>query len=277
MRGVFQAMLVGALVLVIGAGDAVAAGGGKHDRDGKKGRKQDGIELTGIQSFDRVFTRVGEIDRLLSNAEAELRTGKRNLNTALELKKGTPLSDGIAELQDRAGGKLGLAMDGRIPKLETTDAVPSNVQSAVDAVNGLTGNLTTSIADMQSLAPEIERLVKDAQKLPTRLKDEFTRTNGAGLVDMLFKLPKTSKALAHDIEITAGLADRTSSLTSRMTDILGVLQHEFPLVDDRNQERRPAARPQPAKGKKGKGGGGYPGGGSGDGGGGRKKGYGDKR
>lgn len=253
MRGWMQAVVVATLALG-GADDAWA-------KD-KKGKKHTGIEATGIQSIDRVFDRVGEIDRLLADAESELRTGKRNLNTALELKKGTPISDGLAELQDRAEGKLGLAMDGSIPKLRTTDAVPSNVQSAVDAVNGLTANLTTSVADVQALAPEMQRLVKDAQKLPNRLREEFTKTNGAGLIDMLFKLPKASKALTQNIQVTAGLPDRSTALAARMTDILGVLQDEFPLTDGGgNGGRRPAAQPQPGKGKKGKGG--YPAGGRG--------------
>ena len=270
MRGLFQAMVVGTLVMALGS-DAWAG----KDKDKKKDKKQQGIELTGIQSFDRVFARVGEIDSLLTDAELQLRTGKRNLNTALDLKKGTPIADGLANLQNRAEGKLGIAMDGAVPKLAATDAVPANVQNAVDAVNGLTLNMTTSLADIKAIAPEIDRLVKDAQKLPNRLKDEFTKTNGAGLVDMLFKLPKTSKALTHDIKVTTGLAGRTTALTSRMTDILGVLHDEFPVADDGRGARRPAAQPQPGKGKRGPAEDDYA---PGDGGGGaKKKRYGNKR
>lgn len=270
MRGVLQAMLVGALVLGLGTDDAFAR---KH----RKGRNHDAIALTGIQSFDRVFARVGEIDRLLASAESELRTGKRNLNAALELKRGTPLTQGLAELQHRAKGKLGRAMDGRVPKLHATDAVPSNVSNAVDAVNGLAENLTASLADVQALAPEIERLVNDAQKLPDRLKAEFTRTNGAGLVDLVLKLPKTTKALTHDLEITTGLADRTTALTARMTEVLGVLNKEFPLVDRKHGAHHPAKRPRsvkPGSAKEKRQG--YP---TRDGGAdrGRKGGYGDKR
>jgi hypothetical protein len=253
MRGMFQAMVFGSLALGLGLGADDAWAKDKKE----KGRPAQGIEPTGIQSFDRVFDRVDEIDSLLSHADAQLRTGKRNLNSALELKKGTPVADGIAELQRRAEGKLGIAMDGAVPKLTATDAVPTNVQSAVDAVNGLTSNLTASLADLQGLAPQIEGLVKDTQKLPNRLKDEFTKTNGAGLLDLLFKLPKTTKALTHDLEVTAGLTGRTTSLTGRITDILGVVQSEFPIVDGGRQ--RPA-QPQPSKGRKGKGGG-YPSGG----------------
>src|SRR5687767_8625177 len=83
MRGLGKALVV-MLVLSVAAADASA----KDDK--KKKEKATGIEETGIEAFDKVFNRVGEIDALLADAESQLRSGKRNLNTALELKKGTP-------------------------------------------------------------------------------------------------------------------------------------------------------------------------------------------
>lgn len=216
-----------AVVLLAGALVASPAWAGKKDAKGKgKGKDDDGILLTGIEAFDDVFVRVGEIDARLTSAESQLRVAKKNLNTALDLKKGTPLADGLAELADRAEGQLTLAIgEQKIPKLQATDAVPSNVQSAVDAVNLLTTNLTTSIADLQALGPEIDGLVKATRTMPTKLKEEFS--DSAGLLEKLFELPKTTKALSRDISITTGLPDRTANLTGRMTDLLGVVHTEF--------------------------------------------------
>lgn len=212
------------VVLVLGSLAASPAWAGKDKK--KKGKDDEGILLTGIEAFDDVFVRVGEIDARLASAEGQLRSAKKNLNTALELKKGTPLADGIAELSARAQGQVTVALtEQAVPKLQVSDAVPSNVQSAVDAVNTLTSNLTTSIADLQALGPEIDGLVKATRTMPTKLKDEFS--DSAGLIEKLFELPKTTKALNRDISITTGLPERTTSLTGRMTDILGIVNTEF--------------------------------------------------
>src|SRR5688572_2378284 len=161
---------------------AMAIAGGADAKEGKnngnKGKNQTRVERTGIAAFDDVFERVGEIDRRLDRADGQLRDGKTNLNTALGLKQGTPISDGLAELQRRAGNKLDLSIGNHaIPKLSASDAVPSDVQSAIDAVNGMTTNFSGSIEDLAALAPEIDKLVKQSAKIPSRLKDEFLKGN----------------------------------------------------------------------------------------------------
>ena len=218
MRFVWGWVVLG---LLLCGDDALA-----KDKKGKKKKKKEdeGIELTGIAAFDQVFARVGEIDQRLAASELELRTGKGNLNEALDLKRGTPITNGIAELQNRAGNKLSVAVNKQaVPKLTADDAVPSDVRSAMDAVNAMTGNFSTSLTELHALGPEIDGLVKEAKKMPSRLKDEFD----GGALDKLFTLPKVSKALTHDIGITTGLADRTESLTTRMTEVMTVVRTEF--------------------------------------------------
>ncbi|MCB9685759.1 MAG: hypothetical protein H6735_12025 [Alphaproteobacteria bacterium] len=219
-----SAGLIVCVLSLLVAGDAFGA---SKDKNAKKKKTDTGVQETGIEAFDAVFARVGEIDAQLTSTESELRTGKRNLNTALDLQRGTPLTDGIAELQKRAEGKLQVTMaKGNVPKLSATDAIPSNVQSAVDAVNALSLNMTTSLTDMESLVPEIQGLIDEAGQMPDRLKDEFSGGT-ANIVDQLFKLPKTTKALKADIDLTLGLDDRAMSLTNRMTDLLDLVTTEF--------------------------------------------------
>lgn len=239
------------LASALGASDAFA----KDKAKGKgKGKGEDvGIQMTGIEAFDSVFKKVGQIDRKLVQSENQLRTGKNNLNAALDLKKGTPLSDGLAELKRRAGNKVELAAgNGAVPKLAVKDAVPSNVANAVNAVNSMTENFAASITELTGLAPEIDQLVKQTGKMPSRLKSEFAKDSN--IIERIFKLPKTAKALTNDIKITSGLPDRTTSLTNRMTEVLDVVYSEFG-----GQGRRPGA------GGGGNGGGGTAGGGKGGG------------
>lgn len=224
-------------VLVLGLVASVSGDAFAKDKDKDKKKKDEGIQETGIESFDAVFLRVDEIDGHLVSADQQLRTGKRNLNTALELKKGTPISDGLAELQARAGDQLQLTLNEKaVPQLTVKDAVPTNVQSAVDAVNGLTLNMSTSLTDLTALQPEIEGLVGEVTAMPARLKDEFSG-GSSNIVQQLVSLPKASKALTHDIDFTLGLADRTTSLTTRMTDLMSVVTTTF----------TPAAGTQPGK------------------------------
>jgi hypothetical protein len=198
--------------------------------DHGKGKKdaQQHIQKTGIEVFDSVFSQVDDIDHTLSSIEGQLRDGKNNLNSALALQKGTPLADGLAELKNRAGNKVSLAMDkGTVPKLEANDALPSNVRNAVDAVNQMTSNFGVSIDQLTGLAPDMEKLVKQTGKMPGRLVEEFKKGGNGGLFDRLFKLPKIAKALKGDLAVTAGLPDRAQGIQDRMNDIMGTVESSF--------------------------------------------------
>jgi len=199
------------------------------DDHGDKGKgSETHVQMTGIDAFDSVFKQVDGIDHTLSSIEGQLRDSKNNLNTALALKKGTSVADGLTELKSRAGNKVSLAMDkGTIPKLEANDALPSNVKNAVDAVNQMTSNFGLSIDQLTGLQPDMEKLVKQTGKMPGRLIDEFKKGGNSGLLDRLFKLPKVAKALKGDLAVTAGLPDRAQGIQDRMNDILGTVEGSF--------------------------------------------------
>ncbi len=222
MRVVVRTMLVASLLLGAGLDDAHAKGKGK----GKKGKDDDGILLTGIEAFDDVFVRVGEIDQRLTRAERSLKSGQRELNTSLELKRGTPFTDAVAELKKRADNKLELTLTNmNAPKLGVSDAVPTNVQTSVDAFNALTLDITSSLDDLASIGPEIDSLVKASKDFPAALKDEFKKD--ANWLDMIFALPKTSKALSRDIGITTALPGRAQAVTSEMVGLMDIVKSEF--------------------------------------------------
>ena len=128
-------------ILLFGLLLSVQASAKNKDDDGDKNGKKKGdqITMTGIDAFDSVFKQVGDIDHTLAGIEGQLRDGKNNLNSALDLKKGTTLADGLAELQKRGGSKIKVATDrGSMPRLEAEDGVPTNVRNAVNAVNDMT-------------------------------------------------------------------------------------------------------------------------------------------
>lgn len=201
---------------------------GKDDSSKDKKAPEAHVQMTGIDAFDSVFKQVDGIDHTLSSIEGQLRDGKNNLNTALALKKGTSIADGLTELKSRAGNKVSLAMDkGTIPKLEASDALPSNVKNAVDAVNEMTSNFGLSLDQLTSLQPDMEKLIKQTGKMPGRLVDEFKKSGNSGLLDRLFKMPKVAKALKGDLAVTAGLPDRAQGIEDRMNDIFGAVEGSF--------------------------------------------------
>jgi uncharacterized membrane protein YgcG len=289
MRWVAPLVLVFALVVggealaatsASGEGDAPAAradGGGKQqNKKGKKGgkkspdkprKKKDGIQVTGIKSFDKVFKEVGAIDNRLASAETELRLGRTNLNAALGLPKGTPFADALADLQNKAGGNLRLGLsNGAIPKLEAADAVPANVQNALDGFNGFTENITSSITDVKNLSKDISGLVDATTKMPQNLIAEFSKSSGGGvnIIEKLFILPGAVKATGHNIKIVTGLDDRVTGLSHRMTDLVDVVNSSFKPMPDKGRGNGGNTGDGKGKGKgkkKGKGGGGKKGGG----------------
>jgi hypothetical protein len=222
-------------------------------KEKKKGKEEEGIIPTGIASFDRVFNRVDAIDGRLTRSERQVRTSKTNLNTALDLKRNAPMSTAVTQLRNQAEGKVQLAVDDKaVPKLQVTDAVPRNVQNAVDALNAMTTNFSTTLEELTGLAPEIDKLVKDTRKMPANLKDEFAKGN-EGLLDQLLKLPKASKALTHDIGVTKGLTGRTTSLTREMNQVLGLVSTEFAPGKKPTGGTKPAPKGGGGGAKKGKG------------------------
>lgn len=214
------------------------------DAHAKKGdaKKKEGIELTGIAAFDDIFTQVADIDARLVAAEDLLKTGKKDLIDALALKKGTPLKTGLAELGERADGKLAVVLDGKQPKLQATDAIPTDVQEALDAVNRLTGGIVGSVEELAEIPAEAQKLAKKTQTFPSKLKDEIS----ADPLTTLLKAPKLTKTLKSNAEITAGLPSRSTNVVGRMNDMVTVVRAEFPLHDDKSPGGEPGAAEPPA-------------------------------
>ena len=240
--------VLGRVVLVCVAVIGIAFAGPAAAKKGNKG--DEGIIPTGIVAFDRVFDRVGAIDRRLKKSERQLRQGKKNFNTALGLPKKTPIATGIAELKQRGASKLKLAANGKVPQLTYADGVPTDVRNAAEAANAMVGNFSTTIAELAGIAPEIVGIVAEVRNFPANLQREFAAGH-AGLFKKLFGLPKAAKALAHDLKVTKDLPVRAANVTRRMTEVVGAVAQSF-------GGKKPARNPGgPKKGKdarKGRGG-----------------------
>jgi hypothetical protein len=194
----------------------------------KKDKKSKGIQETGIESFDALFADVASIDKRLTNANKVLGSAKKELNTTLGLKKGTPLSDAIKELNARADGKIGLAMNGKIPTLEPTDAVPTDVQTGIASVNQLNSDIVTSIEDLTQVGKELDAIIKKSKSFPDDIRKEFADDS---LLDKIFKMPKAAKATGHNLGITKDLPGKTEKVLAKYQDLEKTVRNEFKPVE----------------------------------------------
>jgi hypothetical protein len=190
----------------------------------KKKKDDDGIWDTGIKSMDVVFKDVANIDRRLDSARAMLGSARGDLNTALGLNSKTTLPKAMAELNKRAGGKLKIATTGNVPKLSASDAVPSDVQKGIDAVNGFSGDLARSIADLSSASQSAVALTRKTKDFPKNVKAELAKED---IISQVIGAPKAVKAVSHNLTVTKALPGKADKVVGRMNNIQSAMISEF--------------------------------------------------
>lgn len=210
-----------ALALVVMLSPEVALAKGKNGKGG--GRRGDDITLTGFKSIDKVFREIKDIDERVDVAEEAMSTAKRQLNLALDLKRGTPLKDAITDLKAKGGDNLQLLMVGNVPKLTAADAAPQNITEAVAAVNGMTSALVTSIDELASIPDDLKDLSKALDGLPQKARAEFE----GDILGSLFKAPKLLKSIKGNVAVTTALPERSVDVSKRAAAIVSLVGTEF--------------------------------------------------
>lgn len=180
------------------------------------------IEPIGIKSFDDFFAPVKQMHGSLSTVEVELKTANTNLTTALGLPQGTPFADALADLNNKAQGKINVAMNGTVPKLSTSDAVPANVQQGIDAVNGLTASVGTSVTELQNIPQQAQQVVAEAQSLPAKFTSE-AKDLGAKITE----IPAMLKTLKNNVDATVQTPARATAAINELTGTLNVIATTF--------------------------------------------------
>jgi len=240
----FKRLATMALAITLGTLLIADAHAGKKDKNKGKAEAPT-IEMTGLKSFDKVFTEFQDIDTKIGNAEKAMKVAKRKLNEALELEKGTPLKDGIADLKTKADGKVKVAMKGKQPTLEASDAVPENVSNAIEAVNDMTEQLTVSIEELASVPEDLKRLSEASADFPSSLKDELSKS-GAKLTEA----PKILKTLKGNVAATTQLPERSGKVATRAGNMVKMVADTFPGGDapaEGGEETEEAAEEAPSE------------------------------
>ncbi|MEL6348769.1 MAG: hypothetical protein AAFV53_37035 [Myxococcota bacterium] len=161
--------------------------GGVHDAAAKNKKKsQSTIRNVGIQSFDRVFKEARTIDRKITDGQRRRRSGRQRVTSAMNMKRKTSFSSALRELNSRAQGKVKVATGGGRPQLRAADAVPSNVQRALGAVNTAVDDYKTLLTNLVGIPGDARRMVQRAKQLDVaQLTNEMSQLSVLNLGDRL--------------------------------------------------------------------------------------------
>ncbi|MCK6501880.1 hypothetical protein L6R53_00505 [Myxococcota bacterium] len=202
------------LTLALGCPKTGSTGGGSTVTD---------IELTGIDSFDSVFREARDLDERFDSAKAALDSGRTTLNSALGLAEGTPFADAIADLQAKAQGKLQVAVDeGGGLSLQASDAVPANVQAAVDSLNATLASYKAAVADLAGAKDDITSLVNATKSFPSQLQSDFKNLDLS-----LNEVPGKLETVRDNVRIIGNMPERVDKLGGAMQDNIAVVTGTF--------------------------------------------------
>ncbi len=198
-----RVLVLACLCLTLGSAEA------KNNNGNNKG-VENSIQTTGVKSFDKVFNEAAAIDTILDDARRSLKSGRTNLATALDLPKGTPLQDSLDELKKRSNNKLKVANNSGKLRIEAKDGVPTNVQSGIDAVNGMLEGYENSVKALASLPDQIQSVQTETQSLIGKLDDPSSL--GLSLVEA----PGVLKKSKNNLEMISKMPNRVDKLSTEL-------------------------------------------------------------
>ena len=181
------------------------------------------IEETGIQEIDQIFSSVKAIQDTLIAVDTSITTTTTSLNTTLGLAADTPFTTALEDLKSRAEGALQVTLDGGSPQLSASDAVPANVQEAIDAVNLGVSEVNSAIGDLKTLPNQLRSLQKQAASFdPGKVKEQASQA-GMGLTETL----EAVKIVAQDLKATSQTVDRAVEVKDASLDFMSAFTGTF--------------------------------------------------
>jgi len=176
---------------------------------------------TGIADVDNIFTKADEPLKTLNDTKTAMDNLTKNLNTALGLGDTGSLTDAINDLKTKAAGKITVAMnDKQMPTLKPSDAVPENVQKAIDGFN-------QSIDEISALVPKLASLpqqFKDVATAAAGINPSSLTKSGVKPIQapkILGDVKKNIDTLGKAPAVATGLMDSSKTLVSSVTSAFG--------------------------------------------------------
>lgn len=183
------------------------------------------IQTLDISSLDAIFSDASDIEATIRRAKKKRKKARQSVNEILGLSPKTSFSDSLAELKSRGNGKIKVAMSGSTPTLQATDAVPSDVRSAISAVNSAVESYATMLTNLRDVPTESKQIARKTKKLSVSdLRSEmgtFSITEISTRIDQ-FRTFKTN------LEVTAGLPKKANTLVQNLGSDIQAVRDVFP-------------------------------------------------
>ncbi|MEC9391804.1 MAG: hypothetical protein VX944_17160 [Myxococcota bacterium] len=192
-----------------------------------KRKRARAIQMTGIQSFDAVFKKARTTNKRLRSAEQNLRASKVALRQSLKLSKQSTYVQGLRELKRRANGKLRVVMVGGTPRLRAMDAVPTEIQRSIEAVNALTVRIPDTVRDLRAVSRSSKQMYNQSRKFPRNIQRELSRKGVDGLWSIVVRSPRIAKRTHKNLKVIGGMPKRAARVSGDLADISSSLVNTF--------------------------------------------------
>lgn len=176
------------------------------------------LQDTGVAKVDKFYDRVENIVGKLQAAQADIDAANSQLSVVLGLPEGTPLADALTDLKEKAAGEVRLVLEGDKPRLEASDAVPSNLREAVDATNALMGELSDAVSTLRKVKQRAEKMPGQARQMP--------RAIARSDLDLVGKAQATVIA-TQNLSATRQVATETGDLLTECRESLKLVRSTF--------------------------------------------------
>jgi hypothetical protein len=178
------------------------------------------IKQTGVADVDAVFTKAEVPLETIRSVRGHLTNTRTQLTTALGLADGTPMADALADLDQKAGDTIMVAIDsGGLPRLRASDAVPANVQTAVDAFNRGMGDIDKSAANLAEAPGQLKEVMVAASAINA---DTFTKSGMSATA-----IPKAMKTVDHNTKVLRSATTEVEAIRTELDGMRTTVQATF--------------------------------------------------
>lgn len=179
----------------------------------------------GVNSFDKVFKEARQINNTINDAQTTRKNARQNLNAVLGIDPSTSFEDSLKELKSRANGKISVVNRGSVPTLQASDAVPSDVSSAIAAANSAISDYASLVSNLADLPAQCNALVKQSRNLSVAdLRDEVKIRS---ISDISTRINQTKK-LRSNLGTMKKMPNRSERLVTNLRGDVGAVSAVFP-------------------------------------------------
>jgi hypothetical protein len=111
--------------------------------------------------------------------------------------------------------------------LKASEAVPTEIQASIDAINTLTQSMPSTIRDLKSVVRSSTAMYNQSRKFPTNIQRELATKGLTGLWALVVKAPKITKKTYRNLKVIGGMPKRATKVNTELAQISASLVRTF--------------------------------------------------